>query len=359
MKRGNIMRPVVSVSEAERRLAILFPRTTFDSALSNRLAASAVTSLLYVDAVADKPEPFWARPSMVLWMNPNVLTCKSDAERVMWRSKAARGHNQLRELHTQWGIPQDGAYADNSREPLRDETLSEWQQLGAVKARPDTPVTSSKGRWALEPAFADLFAPNLRGQALEEAIAAWRNTHLTPAARLRTQRDAQRRAAPSAVTVNLPGGGTRLLEPGDASLIIKYVVEEWAPQRLTDPGVVMISEPGDKLHLGDDHLLRVLQLTIDISRLLPDIIIVDLHDDTFWFIEVVHTDGPVDEKRKQILLKWAAQHSITADKCRFLTAFHSRSDPASKRRLKDIAVDTFVYFANEPGMEMSWHSINP
>lgn len=352
------MRPVISVSEAERRLAIIFPRTTFDATLSNRLAASAVASLIYIDAVADTDTTFWARPSMVLWMNADVLTHDSPSDRLRWRVQAARGHARIHDLHTTWGIKIAGDYADNSREPLRDETLSGWQSVGAITARPDTPTTSSKGRWALDPAFAELFTPDLRGQALEDAITAWRDTHLTPAARLRTQRDNQRAAATSAVNVTLPDGATRKLEPGGASLIIKYVVEEWAPHRLTDPAVVMISEPGDKIYLADERLLQALQLTVNKSRLLPDLIIADLHDDTFWFIEVVHTDGPVDETRKQRLLTWAAQHSIPEDRCRFLTAFHSRADGAAKRRLKDIALDTYVYFANEPTSEMSWHSID-
>jgi hypothetical protein len=72
---------------------------------------------------------------------------------------------------------------------------------------------------------------------------------------------------------------------------------------------------------------------------LPDAVIVDIDITpvTFWLVEVVATDGPVDEERRQKLRGWAAANSINPDHCRFLTAFASRSSAPARRRLKDLA----------------------
>jgi hypothetical protein len=50
----------------------------------------------------------------------------------------------------------------------------------------------------------------------------------------------------SAIEVVLLSGERRVLESGDASLILKGVLERWAQARLIDPVVLTVSEPGDK-----------------------------------------------------------------------------------------------------------------
>lgn len=58
-----------------------------------------------------------------------------------------------------------------------------------------------------------------------------------------------------AVSVRMPTGRIRTLEPGEASLILKGVVEQWEPARLGDPVVLTISEPGRKLVVADNKTL--------------------------------------------------------------------------------------------------------
>ncbi len=60
-------------------------------------------------------------------------------------------------------------YADNSREPIRDETLRDGLvAVGAFTERPDLATTSSKPRYALQRDFAELFDPALTGEQLEQ-----------------------------------------------------------------------------------------------------------------------------------------------------------------------------------------------
>ncbi|MCJ1688154.1 BsuBI/PstI family type II restriction endonuclease [Rathayibacter sp. VKM Ac-2927] len=164
-----------------------------------------------------------------------------------------------------------------------------------------------------------------------------------------------------AVYVTLPTGDTRQLEAGLASLILKGVVEGWATNKLRAPLVLTISEPGDKIYVADERSLRTIGIDIDTGTLLPDALLVDTEAEPlqFWIIEAVATDGPIDESRKQLLLDWAAQQGIPTEQCLFLTAFESRHSPAARRRLKDLANDTYAWFLDDPDSELVWRSIEP
>lgn len=345
---------------------MIFPPTAFDTVLSNRLAAAAAATMLYVGAVADEsdqpdPENVWARPSTVMWMNEAALARTDDESRLAWASAAARNERQLRELLAGWGLDDRGWYAGNTRETLRDETWPKWRQYGAAIRRAGLATSSSAPRWALAASFAGLFRPDLDDQALSAAIDHWRDTHLTPGDRLRIQHAIAMASQQHQVQVQLPGAGFRTLEPGVASQIIKGVVEEWAPRRLTTPMVVAISEPGAKLWVMDAATLTMAGISINVSTLLPDAILCDVGTSppTFWIVEAVATDGEINDTRKTQLQAWAADQYIDPSHCRFLSAFSSRNSAPARRRLKDIAVGTYCWFLDEPSRELAWNEIPP
>lgn len=356
------MRPVIGADEAARRLGHIFPRASFDSVLSNPLAGWAVAALVYVDAVAaigDDP-PVWARPSTVIWQQADIHAAHAtDQEREDWRRAAATGQKATRDLLRSWGIPMNPRYRDNSRETLRDEIFRLWNEYGAMRKRPGLPTASSLPRWALEAHFAALFEPSLEGDELVDAITEWTERHMQAGARLRALRAHATAQATHTVSVTLPNGRTRMLEPGKSSLIMKGVVEEWAVRKLIDPVVLTISEPGAKSLVSDETTLASLGVAIDVSNLLPDAVIADVGVDPvqFWVVEAVATDGPVTEARKSELLRWASKQRIQPDSLRFLTAFESRGDGPARRRLKDLASGTFAWFADEPDHELSWDDI--
>ncbi len=361
------MRPLPARDEIHGRLSLIFPRTAFDPVLSNPLAAAALAAMLYIDAVVPdegevSTDATWARPSLCLWMSNEVYQHDAPDSRAAWRDAAlgAGGRQAVEELQIAWSLGHAvSLYRDNSRETLRDETFPAWLDHGAIRLRPGVPTTSSRPRWALAASFANLFDPSLSGDDLTAAVERWQATRMSPGDRLRiaTLRDRERVA--HAVEVMLPGGTVRLLEPGDASLIIKGVVEEWAPRRLRDSVVLSISEPGDKVYLADAARLRALGLTMDAGSLLPDAVIVDIGvpRPTFWVIEAVATDGPVTEDRRHQLLRWAEEQRIPPDACRFLSAFLDRNETVAKRRLKDLAVGTFAWYASEPTRELALYEI--
>ncbi|GAA4839650.1 BsuBI/PstI family type II restriction endonuclease [Luteimicrobium xylanilyticum] len=353
---------VVGRSECERRLLLVFPRETHDTVLSSPVAAAAVAAMLYVGAVVGEGEEPTkdsrvVRPSTCLWMQDTVLEARQTREeRDEWFGAAARGKRALQALVVSWGLDFAPWYGDNSRETLRDEALNGLRRYGAVGARADLPTTSSTPRWALSEEFAQLFDPRLDDADLEVAIDAWRDRHVAPGDRLRISSLRKRQAGAHRVNVTLPDGEHRALEPGDASLLLQGVIEEWAARRLRDPVVLTISEPGAKVYVTDAAVLEELGLSISVGELLPDAVIVDIGrtPPEFWVVEVAATDGVVDDDRKARLFEWARLQGIDPGQLRFLTAFLSRNHSVAKRRLKDLAVGSHAWFLDEPRLELSW-----
>lgn len=316
-----------------------------------------------MDAVAPEGQdpPAWARPTTVLWQQQNVLDERvSPEERVEWRKAALKGSKAYEALLQEWDLPSAPRYRENSRETLRDEVFKAMLGLNAVRQRPGISTTSNRPRWALEGPFTDLFDPSLEGDALTEAIGRWTDEYLEAGARLRAHRGRDEAASEYAVTVELPDGQRRTLEHGQSSLILKGVVEEWTRRKLLDPMVLTISEPGDKVFVGDQRALTALGVQIDVANLLPDAVIVDVgaKPPEFWIVEAVSTDGPINEKRKRELLEWADAQRINPASCRFLTAFASRNATPAKRRLKDLAAGTFAWYLDEPELELEFSVID-
>ena len=361
-------RPLIDRHEAEARLKSIFPPDAFDTVLSSRLAGSAIAAMIYVGAVVGDdddppvPENVWARPATVLQMSDEVMAMTTEAERQAWTEAQAVNNKKIASLLKEAGSAHTPWYADNSRETLRDETWPGWRRHGAIRQRQGIATNSSLPRWALTASFADLFKPDLGGQDLADAIGLWRNDHMDPGDVLRIHRANELAKASYDVVVSMPPfvGATRSLEPGLTSQILKGVIEEWAPARLANPFVVAISEPGAKAWAQDTKTLAAAGISINVSSVLPDAIIVDIgaKPPEFWIIEAVATDGEIDEDSKSALLAWAADQYIDPAHCQFMSAFSSRHHPAARRRLKDLAVGTFAWFLDEPGRELAWYDIS-
>jgi hypothetical protein len=320
--------------------------------------------MIYVDAIVPDDEALptdatWARPSMCLWLSDAAYEHADVASRSAWWKAAMGGAKKVGALLQEWGEQFEPRYADNTRETLRDETFPKWLDEGAMRVRPGIKTTSSQPRWALTVSFADLFDPLVTDDELVATIDAWRDAHMSPGGRMKALTAQQREQRTHAIRVELPDGEIRSLEPGEASVILKGVIEAWAPARLADPVVLTISEPGDKIYTADNTVLLRLGLAIDTSTLLPDAVLVDIGaaPPTFWIVEAVASDGPIDEDRKRALLRWAVSQRIPETDCRFLTAFGSRNSAPARRRLKDLAVGTYAWYADEPTRELAWYEL--
>jgi hypothetical protein len=332
--------PYVSREEVQRRLLLIFPDGTANRAYCTReIAASTVFTMLYIGAVDGTGH--FAGPKHVVRMSDDQEALTSDASRIEYATAMGKPG----------AVPRGKAwYADNTREPIRDETLRQGLiPTGAVIDRKDLPTTSSTPRYALTQSFAALFDPNLVDSQLMENIAKWRDQHLTAEARARVALVALTKNTQSFL-VTFPNGETRTMSPGPSSIISKQVIESFAPRFLKQPGVLWLSESGNKVVARDDILAKRIKLDIDPSRNLPDIILIDRLDSgiIIVFVEVVATDGPISEPRRADLLKLATDAGFSEEHVAFVTAFLERNVQALRKSLASLAWNSFVWIASEP-----------
>lgn len=336
------MMALLTREEVHARLQAVFPEGTPNRAyLTRMLAASTVFTALYIDAIEGGTALLG--PKHVYRMTDEQAAQDDDASRAIYATGVLRTGSFVE--GRRW-------YQDNTREPIRDETLREGLvAIGAVSERTDLPTTSSKPRYALKPGFAALFDPALAGEDLHARIAAWQAEALNKGALARLA--IVRRGAgvsPDQVLVTFPNGETRRMKPGPSSEITKAVVEVFAPAFLTDPAVVFLSESGNKVVARDDELARSIGLTIHADKNLPDTILVDLGPihPLLVFVEVVATDGPINQRRKRALEELVAEAGFPAEHVAFVTAFLDRSAGPFKKTVDSLAWGSYAWFAAEP-----------
>lgn len=334
--------PYVDRALVGERLPLIFPEGTPNRIYCIRdLAASTVFTMLYVGAVEGSGR--YLGPVHVYRMTDLQAAQSSDQDRLDY-SQAVLGKKY---------VPQGARwYADNTREPIRDETLREGLvAIGAVLARDDLPTTSGRPKYALKKDFAALFDPGLSGASLDARIDAFQKAHLSKSALARVSlMRAGAIASGAAVMVTFPNGETRSMAPGPSSVITQAVVEVFAPQFLASPAVLWLSESGNKVVAKDDKLAAAIGLKIEADRNLPDLILVDLApaDPLIVFVEVVATDGAVTARRQDALYELTDSAGFDRSQIAFLTAYQDREAPGFRKTISGLAWGSFAWFASEP-----------
>lgn len=336
------MKPLLDRDAVHERLQTIFPDGAPNRVyLTRMLAASTVFVALYIEAIEGGDTLLG--PKHIYRMTDEQAALTDDDSRAAYATGVLRPGSAIE--GQRW-------YRDNTREPIRDETLREGLvAIGAVSERTDLPTTSSKPRYALTPGFAALFDPALTGEDLATRIKAWRSEVLNPGALARMA--IVRRGAGMSddqVLVTFPNGETRRMKPGPSSAISKAVLEVFASSYLGEPAVVFLSESGNKVVERDDELARSIGLAIQADKNLPDMILVDLTPThpLLVFIEVVATDGPVSERRKEALEKLVAESGFPAEHVAFVTAYLDRSAGPFKKTVDSLAWGSYAWFAAEP-----------
>lgn len=336
------LKPLLTRVEIHDRLKAIFPEGTASrNYVIRELAASTVFAALYVGAI-DGTEVFFA-PKHVYRMSDEQAADTANTSRLAFAAAVIRAG--FRPPGKQW-------YADTTREPIRDETLREGLiPLGAAIERGDLPTTSSKPRYALQVAFADLFDPGIRGGALVTAIEAWQKANLNKGALARialVRRGAG--ASTTRVLVTFPNGETRHLQPGLSSEITKAVVEVFAMRFLGAPAVLFVSESGNKVVARDEDLAKRIGLNIQADKNLPDTILVDLEPEhpLLVFVEVVASDGPINERRKSALEDLARAAGFPVEHVAYVTAYLDRSSAPFKKTVDALAWGSYAWFVSEP-----------
>ncbi len=332
---------ILPVDDIRTRLEAIFPEGIDNrNYVIREMAAKTIFVMLYAGAV--EGNDLWIRPSQVCTMTNEQAAKIKPQEREEWYKKSLKPGFMIEGAH--W-------YADNTREPIRDETLRYGLiALGAVVERKGLPTTSPTPRFTLNKDFAGLFSPTLKGKKLAEEIAQWQNNYLSKQSLARVLLLRMGTASSSdKVQVTLPNKEVRLLNPGLSSQICKAVIEQFAPRFLVEPALLWLSESGNKVIANDEKLASSLNLHIDPSKNLPDIILVDVGEEfIIVFAEAVATDGPINEQRKKSLKQIAVEAGFDENNVMFMTAFLDRQSPEYKRLGPNLAWGTYVWFMSEP-----------
>lgn len=334
--------PYVPQSSVAERLPRIFPE-----GIPNRgncigpAAANTVFTALYIGAVEKYGRDLG--PVHTYRMTDEQAKLASDADRDGYYQRI-RGKKPL--------IGTSRWYADNSREQIRDSVLKNGLvAIGAIVRRAGMATTSSVPRYALKNDFAALFDPVFVGTALDDAMNKFRSTHLSKSALDRVAiMLSGATGGKSKVLVNFPSGETRHLEPGPSSVVAKAVVEVFAPTFLDVPVVVWLSESGNKVVVRDDKIAAQIGLKIDPKTTLPDLILVDLGppDPLLVFVEVVATDGAINETRKHAFYEITDAGGFDRSNIAFVSAFQDRQKAGFKKTGAHLAWGSFAWFVSEP-----------
>jgi hypothetical protein len=334
--------PIVDRDVIHDRLRVIFPDGTPHQAYCTRqMAASTVFVMLYVGSIEGSGH--FLAPRQIYRMTETQARRIEDRDRVRYAEASRKpGFNPK---GRRW-------YLDNTREPIRDETLRDGLVVvGAVVVRLGIPTTSGHPRYALQASFAALFDPGLQGHAFDEAAAAWRRDRLSPGALARvTLMTRGVSSSREGVLVAFPNGEARRMAAGPSSETTKAVVEVFAIRFLQNPGVVLLSESQAKIIARDEALISRLRLRIEAGGNLPDILLVDLGpaEPLLVFVEVVATDGAVTMERKDALLHIATEAGFRREHVAFVTAYADRSAAGFKKTVSRLAWGSFAWFASEP-----------
>ncbi|MCH5499537.1 restriction endonuclease [Pseudomonas syringae pv. syringae] len=333
--------PYVARDLVAERLPLIFPEGTPNRTYCTReLAASTVFTMLYIGAV--EGSGVLLGPVHVYRMTDQQAADGSDEARHNYRSNLRKRN---------FTIPGKRWYADNTREPIRDETLREGLiAVGAVIEDRTVSTTAGAPRYALRNGLAALFAPSLNGDELASAILGWQKEHLNKGALARISLMRLGGTDKEGVLISFPNGETRTLAPGPSSEISRAVVEVFAKQFLAKPVVLWLSESSNKVAMQDLRMASSIGLDIEAQKNLPDLILVDLEPvhPLIVFVEVVATDGAITERRQEALFSLTDKGGFKRSSVAFVTAYADRQSPGFKKTISGLAWGSFAWFLSEP-----------
>lgn len=340
-KDETVLPPYASRKLISERLPVIFPEGTPNRTYCIReITASTVFAMLYIGAVEDAD--VWLGPVHVYRMTDVQAEDVTDEARLSYRSDLRK---------KSYKVPGSRWYADNTREPIRDETLREGLLVvGAVIEKAGVTTTSGAPRYALKKNLAALFDPDLVGESLDIAILAWQKNHLSHSARARVSLMRAGTVTKDGVLVNFPNGDTRRLIPGPSSDISKAVVEVFSVKFLEEPGVIWLSESGNKTAHSDVKLALSIGLDIQANKDLPDLILVDVgpSQPLIVFVEVVATDGAITPRRQDALYAITDKGGFDRSQVAFVTAYADRETAGYKKTMSGLAWGSFAWFMSEP-----------
>ena len=231
------------------------------------------------------------------------------------------------------------AYAPNTRETFRRQTMHQFVAAGIAFYNPDDPTratNSPNAVYQIEPATLTLLK-TFGGKAWDRNLLAWLATRQTLSARYAKARNLYR------IPVKISQGKKIELSPGAHSNLIKIVIEAFAPRFVPESVLIYAGDTGKKWGYFDEDLLNRLGVMVDSHGKMPDVVLHYPERDWLILVEAVTSHGPVDGKRHEELAQLFRKAKLGIV---YVTAFPDKA--AYRKYAADIAWETEVWIADAP-----------
>ena len=231
------------------------------------------------------------------------------------------------------------AYAPNSRETIRRQSVHQFLDAGLIVANPDAPkrpTTSGMNVYQIETSALELIR--------RYGSPTWNRSLKTYLASVETlkKRYAQERNM-LRIPIEVAPGRTITISPGGQNILIEQIMQEFAPRFTPGGQLLYIGDTDDKFAYFDQIAFTGLGIEMDAHGKMPDVIIHHVEKGWLVLIEAVTSHGPIDPKRKaelETLFKNSSAGLV------LVTAFLSRR--AMVAYLPDISWETEVWVSETP-----------
>ena len=230
-------------------------------------------------------------------------------------------------------------YAANTRETIRRFTLHQFIEMGLVLLNPDDrarPPNSPKNVYQIEPSALELLRC-FETNAWDSSLSAYLDSMADKNRLLEKARQMEH------IPVTLPDGLQLELTAGGQNVLVKEIIEQFAPRFVPGGHVVYVGDAGEKHLLYDIEYLNGLGVEIDPHGKMPDAVVHYIERNWLILIEAVTSHGPVNVLRHNQLKDLFA--GSTAGLV-FVTTFLDRA--AMREYLPEIAWETEVWVADAP-----------
>ncbi len=147
------------------------------------------------------------------------------------------------------------------------------------------------------------------------------------------------------------------LSPGAHNELEREIVEQLAPAILIAPAVVYLGDTAPRAGYQNRTLMRRLNLPIDVTSSLPDVVLFDQQGEHLLIVEAVTSSGVITEGRLHQLRAFARGPSNQGLTVSYLTVFPDRR--TFRRFVEEIAWGTKVWISQEPANLIHFQPIRP
>jgi hypothetical protein len=230
-------------------------------------------------------------------------------------------------------------YKPNTRETIRDESVTPLVLAGILVKNLDDPYrakNSSLNNYQIEAAMLELiktFNTDDWGKNLK--------TYLEGHETLKKKYAKEREMV--LVPISTGNGAEIKISPGDHSLLIKSIIEDFAPRFAPGSELLYVGDTGSKWSVYSKESFEELGLIITETTNMPDVILLFKEKGWLLLIESVTSNGPMNAQRHEELKKL---FSTSKAPIVYVTAFPSRK--AMTSFLSEIAWQTEVWCSDSP-----------